>query len=136
MRREDQATAAPRSATWASRLVVLFGFAVAANWVVAMTRDVEPTGADLSFTVLMLVVTGLLGYGLNRLARWAWFLSLVLAALGLFFVAPIIGTMMLGGGLEPIGTGWDVFYFPLLTVILVALLILLPSVWREMQPRS
>jgi len=131
-----QATDAPRSVTWASRLVLLFGVVVVANWVVAVVRDVGVTGTDLSFAVLLLMVTGVLGYGLKRLARWAWFVSFILAVLGLFLVAPVVGTIVLGGGLEPIGTSWDVVFFPLVMVILIALLVVLRSAWREMHPGS
>jgi hypothetical protein len=100
------------------------------------TTDVPRSVTRASWLVLVFMVTGVLGYGLKRLARWAWFVSFVLAAVGLFFVAPAVGTILLGGGVEPIGTGWDVVFFPLVMVILIALLVVLRSAWREMHPGS
>jgi len=125
----------PRSVTWASWLVVSFGVLVAANWVVAVIGDTGATGADLSFGIFMLLATAASGRGLQRRARWACLASFILAICGLFFVAPIAGTILLGGGTDPVGTGWDVVFFPLVAGILTSLLVLLRSVWKEMESK-
>jgi hypothetical protein len=125
----------PRSVTWASWLVVSLGALVAANWVVAIIGNAGATGADLSFAILLLLTTAASGRGLQRRARWAWLASFLLAVCGLFFVAPIAGTILLGGGTDPVGTGWDVVFFPFLAGILTSLLVLLRSVWKEMESK-
>jgi hypothetical protein len=58
-----------------------------------------------------------------------------MAVTTLFFVAPLTGTMLLGGGVDPVGTGWDVVFFPMVTLIHLALLGLLARTWHEMERR-
>jgi hypothetical protein len=128
--------AVPRSVVWASRLVVAFGVVTVIHWVVASYNRIGSTAADLGFTVLLLVATAVCGHGMRRYARWAWFGALALAIGGLFFVAPIAGTILLGGGTDPIGTGWDAVFFPLVTLILVALIAALRPAWRSMRPEE
>ncbi|HSH74654.1 MAG TPA: hypothetical protein VLA09_03030 [Longimicrobiales bacterium] len=108
----------------ASWLVFAFGFLMIANGTVAIVRG-GATAGDLVVAVLLLGAAALAGAGLRRSARWAWWAALALAALGLFFVLPVAGTILLGGSLEPVGTGWDVVFFPLTAVVLVALLTVL-----------
>ena len=124
--------AVPRSLAWASRLIVAFGALVLVHWLVASYNLRVATAADFSFTVLLLVATSVCGYGMRRRARWAWFGTLALAIGGLFFVAPIAGTILLGGGAEPVGTGWDAFFFPVVAAILVAVILLLRPAWRAL----
>lgn len=124
--------AVPRSIVWASRLVVAFGVLTMVHWLVASFNRIGATAADLGFTVLLLVATAVCGHGMRRHARWAWFGALALAIGGLFFVAPIAGTILLGGSTEPIGTGWDVVFFPLVALILVVLIAMLRPAWRAM----
>jgi hypothetical protein len=96
-----------------------------------MGRAQALTGSDLSFVVVVLLTTSLCGYGLRRRALWAWWASFLQAGLGLFFVLPVVGTILLGGTTEPVGTGWDIVFFPLSTAILVALLVLLVMARRQ-----
>lgn len=105
-------------------LVVGFGGLVAVNVAVA-AAGAGATGTDLSFAVLLLLVAAVTARSLRRGTRWAWWISLALACVGLFFVLPVTGTILLGGSMEPVGTGWDVVFFPLTTLVLVALLALL-----------
>lgn len=125
---------------WTARLVVLFGLLVAANEAVAWARGREGAVTDVAFAVLLVAATVLMARGLRSAARWAWPAVLALAAVGLFFLAPITGTMLLGGGLDPVGTGWDVVFFPLATVVLLTILVLLRSIARRAgggrRPRS
>jgi Na+-driven multidrug efflux pump len=81
-------------------------------------------------------LTGLVARGLWRGTYWAWWSSLALAAAGLFFVLPLAGTILLGGPTEPVGTGWDVVFFPLTAAVLVALLIALWTLPKSARTRS
>jgi hypothetical protein len=117
---DRSATPAARAASW---LMVAFGGLAALH---AITGGGEPvTGSDLSFAVVVLVAASLCGYELRRGTQWAWWISLILAGVGLFFVLPIAGAVLLGGTAEPVGTGWDVVFFPLTTIVLVALVAVL-----------
>lgn len=110
---------------------LLMGFAglVLANTaVVAATRGA--TGADWSFAVLVAMVAGASARSLASGARWAWWTALSLACAGLFFVLPVTGTILLGGALEPVGTGWDIVFFPVSTITLLALLAALRALRR------
>ena len=127
----SDSTPPPGATLWASRLVMLFGVIVAVNWVAAVVLGLGATGTDLAFSLLLLVAVGISGRGLRKLERWAWFSTCALSVGGLFFVAPVTGTILLGGGTAPVGTGWDVVFFPLITVVLLAVIALLRSVWRE-----
>jgi len=69
--------------------------------------------------------------GLMRRSRWAWWAALGLALSGLFFVLPVTGTILLGGPTDPVGTGWDVVFFPLTTVVLISLLVVLSKLRRR-----
>ena len=51
--------------------------------------------------------------------------------MGLFFVLPVTGTILLGGSIEPVGTGWDIVFFPLTTTVLVALV---AALWLLRKP--
>lgn len=110
-----------RSAPW---LVLSFGTLVAANAALAAVRS-SATAGDLATGGALLALAALIARGLWRGARWAWWASLVLAAVGLFFVLPLVGTILLGGPAEPVGTGWDIVFFPLSAAVLTALVIAL-----------
>jgi hypothetical protein len=100
-------------------LISFWGLLAANTWVAAVRVGV--TGSDISFVLLVLVATVAIVLGLVRRARWAWWAALALAATGLFFVLPVAGTILLGGPSDPVGTGWDVVFFPLTAAVLVAL---------------
>jgi len=121
--------AATPSARLASWLVVAFGALFALHSVIGRGQAV--TGSGLSFAAVVLLTTSLCGYGLRRRSLWAWWASLLLAGLGLFFVLPVVGAILLGTTTEPVGTGWDVIFFPLTTAILIALLALLVMARRQ-----
>lgn len=125
-----------RAVLWASRLLVFFGVIVAVNGAVALVRGVTVGIADTAFAVVMLIVTVVGAQGLRRGARWAWFGTILLALGGLFFIAPVVGTIALGGGLDPVGTGWDFVYFPLMTVTLLSILLLLRAAGSPAGPIS
>jgi len=110
-----------RSAPW---LVLSFGALVAANAALAAVRS-SATAGDLVTGGALLVLAALIARGLWRGARWAWWASLVFAGAGLFFVLPLVGTILLGGPTEPVGTGWDIVFFPLSAAVLMALLVAL-----------
>lgn len=126
----DETGASPttRAASW---LVVTFGVLVALNALVAWVTTGVTTGADISFVIMLLMAVSVCGIGLRRLASWAWWISLLLAAVGLFFVLPVTGTILLGGPSDPVGTGWDVVFFPLTTLVLLALVAALLRTRRE-----
>lgn len=121
----------PLRIVWAGRLLKLFGLLVLAHFYVASFNQVGATLPDLAFALLLLVVAVVSQQGLRHRARWAWIVAFLLAVGSLFFAAPITGTILLGGGTEPIGTGWDLFFFPCLTVMMLALLALLARTWKE-----
>ena len=123
---------APQAVAWASHLVVSFGVIMLVHFFVVSYTMAGVSAADFSFAVLLLVAAAVCGRGMRRRARWAWFGALALALGGLFFVAPIVMTILLGGGPDPVGTGWDVVFFPLVAAILVALLAMLRPAWRAM----
>jgi hypothetical protein len=104
---------------------VFWGLLAANTWVAA--GRVGVTGADVSFVALVLAAAITIVIGLIRRSPWAWWGALALAAVGLFFVLPVAGTILLGGPSDPVGTGWDVVFFPLTTAVLVALL---GALWR------
>lgn len=105
----------------ASWLLVAFAGLVLANTGVSAVRG-DATGADWSFALLLVLVAAVTSRGLWLGRGWAWWISIALAFVGLFFVLPVTGTILLGGSLEPVGTGWDIVFFPLTTTVLVALL--------------
>jgi hypothetical protein len=108
----------------AGLLLLAFALLVAINTAVSAVKGTA-TGGDVSFVALLVVAAGVAGRSLHLGARWAWWISLALAAVGLFFLLPVTGTMLLGGSLEPVGTGWDAIFFPLATADLIALAALL-----------
>lgn len=114
-----------RSRTWASGLLLAYGVVFAANWVVAVVRGTSAGPIDLAFSALVLVVTVGAAWGLRRGAKWAWLTAVAVSLGALFFIAPVVGTILLGGGTEPVGTGWDVVYFPLMTGLLISIVVLL-----------
>lgn len=111
---------------WASGLILVFWGLLAANTWIAAVR-VGITGADVSFVLLVLAAALAIVIGLVRRSPWAWWGALVLAGVGLFFVLPVTGTLLLGGPRDPVGTGWDVVFFPVTTAVLTGLLVVL---WR------
>jgi energy-coupling factor transporter transmembrane protein EcfT len=113
-------------------LLVVFAVLVLANTAVSASRS-GATGADWSFAVLLVVVAGAAARSLWLGVRWAWWTSFALAFVGLFFVLPVTGTILLGTSMEPVGTGWDVVFFPLTTAVLVALLV---ALWLRRKPAA
>ena len=115
-----------RERRWAGGLILAFWGLLAVNTSIAATR-VGISGSDVSFVLLVLAAALALVIGFIRRSPWAWWGGLALAGGGLFFVLPVTGTLLLGGPLDPVGTGWDVVFFPLTTAVLVGLLGVL---WR------
>lgn len=111
---------------WAGGLILVFWGLLAANTWIAAAR-VGITGSDVSFVLLVLATAIAIMIGLIRRSPWAWWGALALAGVGLFFVLPVTGTLLLGGPRDPVGTGWDVIFFPVTTGVLVALMGVL---WR------
>jgi hypothetical protein len=83
------------------------------------------TGADISFVALLVVIAAVAGRSLHMGAGWAWWICLALAAIGLFFVLPVTATILLGASAEPVGTGWDIVFFPLSALDLAVLVVVL-----------
>ena len=119
-------SASRRQRRWAGGLVLVFWGLLAANTWVAATR-VGITGSDVSFVLLVLAAALAIVIGLIRRSPWAWWGALALSAVGLFFVLPVTGTLLLGGPRDPVGTGWDIVFFPVTTGVLIGLLGVL---WR------
>ena len=113
------------SSTAAGGLLVTFSIVVAANWVLAVVRGVGTGPLDVAFVAAVVLVAGAAAWGLGRGRAWARPLAYAISLGALFFIAPVVGTILLGGGTDPVGTGWDVVYFPLMTVLLLAVLVLL-----------
>jgi hypothetical protein len=92
----------PRSVKLAAALFVLYGVAVVIN-AVAIQGAAGLAGAlDLPRAILRLIGTALIGWGLLRRARWAWWLGLGLAVLWL--VAGALAVLVLERG--------DVYWLP------------------------
>ena len=124
-----------RNTRLAGGLVLVFWGLLAANtWVAAVRMGV--TGSDVSFVALVLAMAVAIALGLIRRARWAWWAAAALGATGLFFVLPVAGTIVLGGPTNPVGTGWDVVFFPLTAAVLVALMLVLWSLRKGVGPRD
>ena len=115
-----------RTRQLACGLVLIFWGLLAMNTWIAAAR-VGITGSDVSFVLLVLAAAIAIVIGLIRRSPWAWWSGLALTLLALFFVLPVTGTLLLGGPSDPVGTGWDVVFFPVTTGVLIALLVLL---WR------
>jgi hypothetical protein len=113
-----------------SWLLIVFAGLVFANTGVSALRA-GATGADWSFALLLVMVAAVAARNLWVGMRWAWWLALGLAATGLFFVLPVTGTILFGGSTEPVGTGWDIVFFPLTTTVLVALIV---ALWLRHRP--
>lgn len=120
----------PGPVPMAAWLLIVFAGLVLANTGVSALRA-DATGADWSFAVLLVVVAAVAARSLWVGVRWAWWLALGLAAVGLFFVLPITGTILFGGSTEPVGTGWDIMFFPLTTTVLAALV---AALWLRRTP--
>jgi len=105
----------------AASLTATFGILVAANTAVAAPGG-RPSAAEGAFALLLVMLTAWCARGISRNQPWARLVVLGLVAVGLFFVLPITGALLLGSDPEPVGTGWDVVFFPLTTAVLLALL--------------
>lgn len=125
----DRATSAHD--LWSARLIVLFGTLMLVHGLVTNRHIFAPSAVDLAISVVIFLVCLAAGRGLRRQDRWAWWSALGITLVALFFVAPVAGTIILGGGTEPVGTGWDVVFFPLASVILVGELIMLRWARKE-----
>lgn len=127
--------ALPRTRRLACGLVLIFWGLLAMNtWIAAV--QVGLTGSDVSFVLLVLAASIAIVIGLVRHSPWAWWGALVLTAAALFFVLPVTGTLLLGGPRDPVGTGWDVVFFPVTTGVLIALLVLLWRLREDARPRT
>jgi len=126
----------PAPLVWSGRFLVGFALLMVANALVTGMREGTSAAVDLSFAVLLALVAAGIARGLRRSSRGAWIAAVLLSVGALFFVAPIMGTMLLGGGLTPVGTGWDIAYFPLMTGCLVAALVALGRGRAHVEPRS
>jgi hypothetical protein len=72
---------APSTAVqWAAALFLLHGLAVAANLVLVIGAAGWPGAWDVPRALLRLVATCVVGGGLLRQARWAWWLGLFLGS--------------------------------------------------------
>jgi hypothetical protein len=80
----------------------------------------EVTGSDWSFTLLAALASVVAARGLWTDARWAWWAALAFSVVALFFVLPVTAALLFGPPGEPVGTGWDVVFFPLITAVMVA----------------
>jgi len=114
----DLPTDARMFAGW---LLVAVGGMVLANTGISSAAP-GVTGADWSFALLVVVASVVIARSLWAGARWAWWTSAAYGAVGLFAVLPLTGAIAFGPSTEPVGTGWDVVLFPLITAIMVALL--------------
>jgi hypothetical protein len=121
-----------RASAW---LVFMFGVLVAANAAVAVALA-RATSGEVAFALGVFLMASVVATSLRRSARWAWWASLAFAVGGLFFVLPVTGSVLLGSTLEPVGTGWDVVFFPLTAVVLSALLVALWTLRRTLVFRS
>jgi hypothetical protein len=120
----------PGPVPMAAWLLIVFAGLVLTNMGVSTVRAVA-TGADWSFTLLLVVVVAVAARSLWIGMRWAWWLAVALAAAGLFFVLPVTVTILLGGSTEPVGTGWDIVFFPLTTTVLAGLV---SALWLRRTP--
>ena len=121
-----------RASAW---LVFMFGVLVAANAALAVALA-RATSGEVAFALGVFVMASVVATSLRRSARWAWWASLAFAVVGLFFVLPVTGSVLLGSTLEPVGTGWDVVFFPLTAAVLSALLVALWTLRRKLVFRS
>jgi len=126
------AVANRRSTGVAGWMLIAFAALVLANTAISALTS-GATGADWSFAVLLAMVAGASARSLWMGARWAWWIAFALAFVGLFFVLPVAGAILLGGSTDPVGTGWDVVFFPLSTGVLVALLV---ALWTLRKPAA
>lgn len=118
----EPAGAHRRSTGVAGWLLMVFAALVLANTAISALTS-GATGADWSFAVLLAMVAGASARSLWLGAAWAKWTAFALAFVGLFFVLPVTATIVLGGSTDPVGTGWDVVFFPLTTGVLIALLV-------------
>lgn len=117
---------------WTARLVVGFGGAVMLHWFVASYNQIGATLVDLAFAVALMAFALACRRALLGGDRRAMPAVLFIAVAGLFFVAPVVGTMLLGGGTEPIGTGWDSVFFPVVALLSLGMVGLFPATWRAL----
>jgi len=80
----------------------------------------EVNGSDWAFALLAAVASIVAARSLWRGARGAWWVAAAYDAVGLFFVLPVMVAILFGASREPVGTGWDVVFFPAVTVALLA----------------
>jgi hypothetical protein len=109
---------------FAGWMMLAIGALVLANTGVSSASPAV-TGADWSFALTAAVISLVTARGLWDGARWAWWIAVPYGLAGLFFVLPVTASIAFGAAHEPVGTGWDVLLFPLITALMVALLVAL-----------
>ena len=80
-----------------------------------------PSGSDWALALLAAVASIVAARGLWRGAHGAWWMAAAYDAVGLFFVLPVMIAILFGASREPVGTGWDVVFFPAVTGALLAM---------------
>lgn len=117
----------------AGLLLLVFAGLIASDAAVSAARG-DATGADLSFVALVVVVAAVAGRSLHRGARWAWWISLAMAAIGLVLVLPATGRVLFGSSPEPPAGAWRFAFFPLTALDLIALVLVLWLVRNRTRP--
>lgn len=84
------AGALPKTVKLAAALFVLYGVAVVINAVAVQGAAGWAVAWDFPRAILRLIGTGLIGWGLLRRARWAWWLGLILAVFWLVAGALVV----------------------------------------------
>jgi hypothetical protein len=102
-------------------MLLALGWLVLANTAIASAGP-EVTGSDWSFALLAALTATVTARGVWLGARWAWWLAAAYGAAGLFFVLPVTAAVLFGPSRDPVGTGWDIVLFPLITGVTFALL--------------
>jgi hypothetical protein len=78
------------------------------------------SGSDWALVLLAVTASVIAARSLWRSAPGAWWMAAAYDAVGLFFVLPVMVAILFGASREPVGTGWDVVFFPAVTAALLA----------------
>jgi hypothetical protein len=90
-----------------------------ANTVLA-SAGVGVSGSDWALALLAAVGSFVAARSLWTGARGGWWMAAAYDAIGIFFVLPVMIAILFGGSREPVGTGWDVIFFPAVAAALAA----------------